>query len=72
MDRWKTYTELSAAGIAFAVAVIIGVLVGRWLDEQTGMGGVFTIIFIALGLAGAVLNLLRTLRKLSGNNRSGN
>lgn len=68
MDKWKMYTELSAAGIAFAAAIIIGVLAGRWLDEQTGAGGVFTLMFIALGLAGAVLNLLRTLRKFGGEN----
>ena len=66
MNRFELYSRISGAGLAFFAAIIIGALVGQWLDAETGANGIFTILLLMLGLLGAVLNLLRTLKKLNG------
>ena len=70
MNRFEMYARISAAGLAFFAAIIIGALVGQWLDVQTGANGIFTILLLMLGLLGAVMNLLRTLKKLTGGKRN--
>lgn len=60
------YAELSAVGFGFIGAILVGLFLGQWLDSLWGNSGIFTLVFIFLGLTGAVLNLLRTLRKLYG------
>ena len=65
MDRWRTYAELSAAGLAFVAAVLIGLCAGQWLDGSLGSGAVFTLLLMALALIGAIINLMRVLRRIS-------
>ena len=65
MDRWRTYAELSAAGLAFVAAVMIGLFAGQWLDGMWGSGAVFTLLLMALALVGAIINLMRVLRRIS-------
>ena len=64
MDRWRIYAELTSAGLVFVAAILLGALLGRWLDGLTGAGGIFTALLMAAGLAGAVANLLRALRRI--------
>lgn len=63
MNRWQMYAELSAAGLAFVAAVLIGLWAGRWLDTNLGTDPLFTLLLMTLALIGAVVNLLRTLRR---------
>jgi F0F1-type ATP synthase assembly protein I len=65
MNRWRVYAELSAAALAFVAAVVIGLLAGRWLDGALGTSPLFTLALMTLGLIGAVVNLLRALRKIN-------
>lgn len=64
MDKWRLYAELSAAGLAFIAAILIGLLIGQWLDANLATDPLFTLLLMALALLGAVLNLVRTLRKI--------
>ena len=66
MDSWRIYATLSGAGLVFFASVIVGLMTGLWLDGVLGTGALFTLALGALGLAGAVANLLRALRKISG------
>lgn len=70
MDRWHLYAELSGAALTFVGAVVIAVWLGQMADAQWGGGGLWTLLFLVLGMLGAVLNLFRTLRKIDDRSRS--
>jgi F0F1-type ATP synthase assembly protein I len=54
----------SQFGITLAVSVVLGYLVGHWLDDRLNSGIIFTLIGVLLGLVGAVLNTVRLYRGL--------
>jgi hypothetical protein len=65
MCSWVVPTAyLLGAGWFFAACIILGVLLGRWADAQTGLEPVFTLVGIILGLAVAVLGGIRMLLPL--------
>jgi F0F1-type ATP synthase assembly protein I len=64
MDRWRLFTELNAAAFVFVFAILLGLLAGQWLDGMLGTAPLLTLALMALGLFGAVANLLRTLKKI--------
>ena len=53
--------HLSGIGWYFATCIILGVILGRWLDGATGLEPTFTLIGIVLGLALALLGGIRML-----------
>jgi hypothetical protein len=53
---------LLGVGWYFATCVILGVLLGRWADSQTGFEPAFTLTGILLGLAVAMVGGYRLLR----------
>lgn len=57
---------LSAVGIAFVLAVVIGAAVGYWLDRLTGLSPLFFILFFFIGLAAGIANVVRTAGALTG------
>jgi ATP synthase protein I len=57
---------LSAVGIAFVLAVVIGAAIGYWLDRLTGLSPLFFILFFFLGLAAGIVNVVRTAGALGG------
>ncbi|HUX08122.1 MAG TPA: AtpZ/AtpI family protein [Acidobacteriota bacterium] len=64
MNKWHLYAELSAAGLVFVAAILVGLWVGNLLDNIFGTAPFLTLSLMALGLAAAVLNLLKTLKRL--------
>lgn len=62
----RTIGALSTVGFSFVLAVLIGALVGWWLDRQLGFEKypVFFLIFFVLGLVAGVLNVFRASKKL--------
>jgi ATP synthase protein I len=56
----RTLGALSAVGIAFVLAVVIGFVVGYFLDSWIGTSPLFTIVFFFFGLAAGILNVVRT------------
>ncbi len=46
-----------------AVAVLLGVLAGEWLDRKTGAHGIFTIVGAFAGFGATLYLLIRTLSK---------
>lgn len=70
VGSWVVPTaSLLGAGWFFALALILGLLVGQWVDEKTGLEPIFTLIGILLGLAVAAVGgyrmLLPFIRKVS-------
>jgi ATP synthase protein I len=56
---------LSAVGLAFVLAVVIGFAAGYGLDRLTGLSPLFTIVFFFFGLAAGILNVVRTTSRYS-------
>lgn len=62
MGRWVgPAAYLLGIGWFFATAIIVGVLLGRWVDSATGLEPIFTLAGIVLGLAVALVGGFRML-----------
>jgi len=63
MGSWMVPTAyLLGAGWFFATAIILGVFLGHWVDEKTGLEPTFTLIGIFVGLAVALVGGIRMLQ----------
>ena len=62
----RTAWELSAGLLSFVVALGIGWWVGQWLDRRFGTGPWLTIVFVVFGLAAGLLNVYRTMSRVTG------
>jgi ATP synthase protein I len=60
---------LSAVGIAFVLAVVIGFLIGYGLDSWIGTSPLFTIVFFFFGMAAGILNVVRTAARAAGDEK---
>jgi ATP synthase protein I len=59
-DSFRGIGALSSVGLSFVLAIVIGVLVGLWLDRVFGTNRVFFFIFFILGFIAGILNVYRT------------
>ena len=59
-DSVRTIGALSSVGLSFVLAIVIGVLVGLWLDRVFGTNRVFFFIFFVLGFVAGILHVSRT------------
>ncbi|MGD9160651.1 MAG: AtpZ/AtpI family protein [Desulfobacteraceae bacterium] len=53
----RTLGHLSTVGLAMALSIILGVLIGYYLDDKFNTEPWFFIIFLALGIIAAFKNL---------------
>ncbi len=60
--QWKTVSA-GAVGIEMAVAILIGVLAGQWLDGRFGTDPILTIAGVLVGTAAAFKGLIRVARQ---------
>jgi F0F1-type ATP synthase assembly protein I len=51
--------DLAGVGIQFAVAIIVFLFAGQWLDKRLGTNGLFTIAGVFLGGGAAFYNMYR-------------
>lgn len=61
-DRRKLFRELgkySALGLELAIAVILGLAIGYYLDKWLGTGPWMTVIWMAIGFAAGLRSLFR-------------
>jgi F0F1-type ATP synthase assembly protein I len=65
MNRWLIpAASLLGAGWFFATAILLGVVIGHWADERSGLEPTFTLIGIVLGLAVALYGGYRMVQPL--------
>jgi F0F1-type ATP synthase assembly protein I len=50
-------------GIQLAATILVGVLLGQWVDRRAGTDGVFTILGALLGFGGTLYSLIRQLSR---------
>ncbi len=50
-------------GIQLAAAILVGVLLGQWVDRKVGTDGVFTMLGALLGFGGTLYSLIRELSR---------
>ncbi len=55
--------KLSSLGLEMGAAVVIGLLMGVWLDRQFSTEPWLTLLFLGFGFAAAVKAVVRALRK---------
>jgi F0F1-type ATP synthase assembly protein I len=60
LTLWQALAYATELGIALAAAVVVGLLVGSWVDERMGNEmPIFAIIGSLLGLASGVYSTIR-------------
>lgn len=64
LEAMRTFGQVGTIGLSFVFAVVIGVLIGAWLDRVTGWEPWFFVIFFILGFTAGVLNVYRTISRL--------
>lgn len=62
--------SLAGIGWYFATCIILGIVVGQWVDSKTGLEPLFTLIGSFIGLAAALVGGIRMLMPVL--NRFGN
>ncbi|CAM4243839.1 AtpZ/AtpI family protein [Saccharibacillus endophyticus] len=61
---WKAIGLVSAIGIELAVFTLIGVFLGRWIDEKFGGSGLWVGIGVLAGLVLGMLGVVAVIRKV--------
>ncbi len=69
MNRWLSALRLLGMGWFVSVSILLGVLGGRWIDEQLGTEPLLLVIGLIAGLFVAFYGIYRALPGI-GNNRS--
>jgi len=60
-DEGVSAAELAGVGVQFALAVVLFLFVGQWLDRRLGTAPVFLILGVFAGAAGGFYSMYRKL-----------
>ncbi len=63
-DQVRTLGALSAVGLSFVLAIVIGVAAGLWLDRTLGTAPWAVLPVSRLGFSAGILNIYRATRRL--------
>jgi F0F1-type ATP synthase assembly protein I len=70
--KWPRALGIIGIGWFIVFAILVGVLSGRWLDEQLGSEPVFLLIGLILGLAIAFYGTFLLVPRINNNQSKGN
>jgi F0F1-type ATP synthase assembly protein I len=56
-------------GVQLAAAILLGVLLGQWVDRKAGTDGVFTMVGALLAFGGTLYSLIRELSRADKDER---
>ncbi|GAB6182483.1 AtpZ/AtpI family protein [Thermodesulfovibrio hydrogeniphilus] len=62
---FKIMLEASALGINFVLCVVVGVILGYFLDKLINTFPIFSIIFLMAGFAAGIKEIFRFIRKVN-------
>ncbi len=69
MDRWHLAARLTGVGFFIGGSILVGVLVGNWLDEKFNTRPILVIMGLLVGIVVALYGVYRMLIPLMGNRR---
>jgi ATP synthase protein I len=58
-NKQKKAAFCASVGLEFASAIIVGILIGIWLDKHFSASPLFLIVFFLFGCAAGYMNTLR-------------
>ena len=61
-QMWKLAGRYGAVGLELGIAVFLGYLLGKWLDEKAGTEPYLMILFVVLGVGAGIKALVRVVR----------
>jgi F0F1-type ATP synthase assembly protein I len=64
-DGAKGGGSIAGAGLQFAVAVILFVFLGQWLDKKFGTGPVFLFLCVFVGAGASLYSMYRKLNAIN-------
>lgn len=67
----KILATVSSMGISVVLAIAMGVIFGRFLDERFGTGPIFFFIFLLIGIIAAFRNIYVIIGREIRNSESG-
>ncbi len=62
-QHWKSAANYSTVGLEFALSIIVGLLIGQWLDEKFDAGGWLTALWFCFGLIAGGRAVYRALQR---------
>jgi len=65
LELARSFGTLGTLGLSVVIALVLGTALGLWLDRLTGWSPAFFIVGFLLGLAAGILNIYRTMSRLS-------
>ncbi len=60
--QWRNYGALSGLGMLFFSSVVVGYLIGNFLDKKFGTEPWFVVIFVTLGSVAAFVEMLKLVK----------
>ncbi len=64
-NPWRQLGFVLTIAFSFPAAAVIGYGIGWWLDSKLSTKPLFSLVFLGLGFAAALLELFRELKKLN-------
>ena len=61
-ERFRTM-RYASVGLELALSVVVGLLIGHWLDGRFGTGPVLTIVFLVCGSIAGMRGLYRAAQR---------
>lgn len=69
MSRWIAALRLVGVGFFISGSILLGVVVGLWLDDKLNTGPILVIVGLILGIVVAFWGVYQMLLPLIGNKR---
>jgi ATP synthase protein I len=66
-----SWVNLTAVGLQFPIAIVLGYLWGRWLDRWLGTHPWLTVVFSLFGIVAGFVNLFRMTSRLEDEDGGG-
>ena len=66
--RYRRYLRFSTVGLELGLAVIIGLLVGQYLDKWLGTDPWLLLLFLIFGMAAGFRSVFRLLKDMNAGN----
>lgn len=64
-NRLRRYLRFSTVGLELGLSVLIGLVIGQWLDKRLGTDPWMLLLFLLFGMVAGFRSLYRLLRDLN-------